>query len=147
MKKLIVIGGAAIIFILLMVICYKAWLPPVKYALKQEDLANIETPYFLVQWTQVTGSSWMIVGDQDGYYDNAKYVIANGETPSVVQNYDVATGHNTYVCYGSYVGETEIPGGEILSEYQFTGWDILYPVKRNMPISLLPKSYLCKFDY
>jgi hypothetical protein len=80
-----------------------------------------------MEWTQVTGSEW--------------------ETPSVVQNYHFAIGKNTYVCYGNYVGEIDIGNGDMLSKYQFTGWDILYPVKRDGIIPFLPKSYICKWDF
>jgi hypothetical protein len=117
---------------------------PVKYALKQKDLDALEKPYFLIQWVQVTGSSWRIVGDQNGYYDKQNYIVESGEIPYIVGNYSIAIGDNTYICYGHYIGEDKIFD---FSEYQFTGWDILYPVKRDAIIPFWPKSYLSKLDF
>jgi len=143
-KKFMIIGG--VVVLLIIVLCYRVFYSPVKYALKQTELDALNDSYYLVQWTQATGSSWKIIGDQDGYFDREVYIIAKGEVPSIVNNYDIATGQNTYICYGYYAGETRIDGNEMLGEYQFSGWDVLFPVKRN-GLSLLPKSYLCKYDY
>ncbi|MBO4898101.1 MAG: hypothetical protein J5590_07380 [Clostridia bacterium] len=147
MRKRIVFSFIIIIIFVVIFFGYKVWFAPVKYAVSQEDLLNSKEQYYLVQWVQVTGSSWMIVGDQNGYYEHGKYIVAKGEVPSVVENYSIATGHNTYICYGEYCGKTDIGGGDILETYQFSGWDILYPVKRNGLIPFLPKKFLCKMDF
>ncbi len=147
MRKHIVIGAIVIIISIVTILCYRFCFVPVKYAVSKEDLLNSKEQYYLVQWVQVTSSSWMVVGDQNGYYEHGKYIVAKGEVPSVVENYSIATGHNTYICYGKYCGETDIGGGEIMETYQFSGWDILYPVKRNGLIPFLPKKYLCKMDF
>ena len=123
---------------------------PIKYALFIEDLADAENPYYLVQWTQVTGSSWRIIGDQNGYFENPQYIIIEGEAPSVVKNNSVATGENIYVCYGEYMGENEIANtGMIFDTYKFTDWDILYPVRREtiLPSWFYPIGYLSKADF
>lgn len=146
MKKLAVIISI-VFFLAFLIFCW--WLfYPVRYALKFEDLATQNKEYFLLQWQQTTGSSWMIIGDQNGYYDEPEDIVAQGEMPFQQNfNYSIAKAENTYVCYGSYKGEIDISRkGEFLSEYQFTGWDILYPVKRDGLIPFLPKSYLCKYD-
>ncbi|MCL2529876.1 MAG: hypothetical protein FWE41_06040 [Coriobacteriia bacterium] len=120
---------------------------PVKHAVKEEDLLNIAEPYYLVKWIQTTGSSWMIIGDQDGLYDEPILILITGEWPSIVKSYEVAIGHNTYICYGYYVGESKpYYYSEHFSEYHFTGWDILYPIKREGILPFLPKSYLCRLD-
>jgi len=54
---------------------------PVKHAVKEEDLLNIAEPYYLVKWIQTTGSSWMIIGDQDGLYDEPILILITGEWP------------------------------------------------------------------
>ncbi|MDR0517619.1 MAG: hypothetical protein LBH25_11305 [Fibromonadaceae bacterium] len=135
---------------------------PVKFALKQKDLNALEKPYFLIEWTQVTGSSWMIVGDQNGYYEQvvyivddkniqainnvSKYIIGNGEMPSVVRSDDFTMWPSTYVGYVNYVGERDIGINKTISEYEFTGWDVLYPVKRDGFLFFL-ESYICKWDF
>lgn len=140
---------------------------PVKFTLKQKDLDALEKPYFLIEWVQITGSSWMIVGDEDGYYDQVayivdekdiqhikdmgdqgKYIISNGEMPSIVRTDDFTMWHNTYIVYVNYVGERDVGISKTISEYEFTGWDVLYPVKRDGSIiPFLPKSYICKWDF
>jgi hypothetical protein len=146
MKKSTIIVITVILSVPLIIMIYLLF--PVKYALKQKDLDVLEKPYFFIKWTQVTGSSWRIVGDQDGYYDRSKYIITNGGgCPHIVGNYDIARADNTYICYGYYIGEGKDYGGPIFSEYQCTGWDILYPVKRDAIIPFWPKSYLSRLDF
>jgi hypothetical protein len=172
MKKFLRVVGVAIrvvgVVILLIPLFFAGYLLfPVKFALTQKNLDALKKPYFLVEWTQVTGSSWEIVGDQHGRYDKAiyiiehrdipymiknstyktEYIVGSGETPSIVRNYNFAIGENTYICYGNYVGEIGIGNSKKFSEYQFTDWDILYPVKRDGIIPFLPKSYICKLDF
>jgi hypothetical protein len=147
MKKQIILGCLLFVIVLFVIICYVLF-APVKYALKQSELDRKKTPYYLVQWVQITGSSWAIIGDHNGRYENVEYITINGEAPSVVKNYAVATGPNTYICYGNYLGESIISdSGDSVSVYQFTDWDILYPVKRNGLIPFLSESYLCKLDF
>ena len=145
MKKLIII---VCVFLLIVIVTGIILFAPVKFALKQSDLKEINEPYYLVKWVQVTGASWMIVGDQNGYYEQPIYVIAEGETPSIVKNYSIATGDNIYLCYGNYIGkETILDGEEMLEKYNFTGWDILYPIRRNGLLPFMPERYLCKLDF
>ena len=146
MKKHIPLISVLCFALFALLSCYKMVFTPVKYALKQSDLDSKEA-YFLIKWIQVTGSDWMIIGDQNGLYEHPLYIIADGKIPSVVSNYAIATGHNTYICYGSYEGEADIGGGHFLSKYHFTDWDILYPVQRNGLIPFMPKGYLCKWDF
>lgn len=147
MRKRTVIGCIVICMTCIMIFCCKVWFAPVKYAVYQDDLNQLKEPYYIVKWVQVTGSSWMIIGDQNGYYERGKYIVAGGEIPSVVDNYSIATGDNTFICYGKCSGKTNIGGGETLETYQFSGWDIMYPVRRNGLIPFLPGKYLCKMDF
>ncbi len=68
MRKHIVIGAIVIIISIVTILCYRFCFVPVKYAVSKEDLLNSKEQYYLVQWVQVTSSSWMVVGDQNGYY-------------------------------------------------------------------------------
>lgn len=147
MKRYIAITCLILTLLIALVVCFRIIFIPVKQAIRQDELNHLKEPYYLIQWVQVTGSEWMIIGDQNGQYEQPKYIVAKGEIPSIVKNYDIATGHNTYICYGEYSGKTDIGGGEILETYQFNGWDILYPVKRNTPIPFMPKGYLCTLDF
>lgn len=120
---------------------------PVKAAIRPDELEKLNTPYYLVKWTRTTQSTWMIIADENGAYAQAEYVSLQGEIPDIVQNYDIATGDNVYLCYGEYRGEIETAAREEpMREYYLSGWDILYPVKRNAIFSFWPKSYLCQMD-
>jgi hypothetical protein len=119
---------------------------PVKFALKPDDLTNLDKPYYLVKATTATVSTWTIVGDQDGYYSKVKYVDLNGEVPYLAESIDFLWGGNTFVCYGEYVEEIETISGETISSYRLTGWDILYPINRYAIFPFWPKSWLAKMD-
>lgn len=121
---------------------------PVKYALKQSDIEEIQISYYYVKWTQVTGASWKIIGDDNGFYDEEIYIIAEGEVPSVIENYDIASGDNTYICYGNLIGMGRIGDSEEpLPKYQFIGWDIVYPINRGSLNLLMPQGWLCRADF
>ena len=134
---------AGITILLIALLVYLFW--PIKFAVKLDDLQNQDKAFYFVKWTQVTGSSGRIIGDQSGEYTEAKYVVLQGEIPDIVKNYEIASAGNVYVCYGEYVGEVEFMGDR-LSVYNSTGWDVLYPVKRNAVFPFWPKGYLCRRD-
>ena len=141
MRILLVIGVLSIV-----VFCvYQIW--PIKIAIKSAELKNLDEPYYLVKWTRTTATTWMLIGDHTGEYAEARYVALQGATPDIVENYDIATGDNVYICYGEYTGEKQTPAmEETLHTYNLTGWDILYPVNRNSVFSFWPKSYLSRMD-
>lgn len=143
-KNVILILTALILVLILTVFAY--WISPVKHAIKEESLKNTGEHYYLIKYTQTTVSMWKIIGDNTGYYQTPKYVILEGDVPDIVKNYDIAIGDNVYVCYGEYIGEKETPAQEILSAYNLTGWDILYPVKRDSVFQFWPKSYISRMD-
>lgn len=142
-KYIVIILSAVLIII---IICCCLIFTPVKYAVSKDSLNKSNRPYFLLQWIQITGSEWVIIGDQNGLYENPKYIVAKGNVPSAIENYNIATGNNTYICYGNFIGYTDIHEDIKLETYQFTDWDILYPIKRNLPIEFWPKGYICKLD-
>ena len=123
----------------LLLICCRFIFTPVKYAITNESLNKSSRPYFLLQWIQITGSEWAVIGDQNGLYQNPRYIVAKGNVPSAIENYNIATGNNTYICYGNFIGYTDIHENIKLETYQFTDWDILYPIKRNLQIEFLLK--------
>lgn len=143
-KKNVLFILLALVLLLLVFLVYLIF--PVKYAIKQENLNNSDEQYYLVKYTFTTASNWMILGDNTGYYQTPEYVVLEGDVPDIVKNYDIATGDNVYVCYGEYIGEKETAAQETLSAYKLTGWDILYPVKRNSVFQFWPKSYISRMD-
>lgn len=143
-KKNVIFILLALILLILIFFVYQ--ISPVKYAIQEKSLENLDEQYYLVKYTLTTSSTWMIIGDNTGYYSTPKYVILEGDVPDIVKNYDIATGDNVYVCYGEYIGEKETAAQETLSAYNLTGWDIVYPVKRNSVFQFWPKSYISRMD-
>lgn len=141
-KKGVIIASVILVLVIAFGV-YLLW--PIQRAVKPDELYDLDEPYFFVKWARVTGSDWMIIGDQNGEYSEAKYVVLQGKIPDIVKNYDIATGGNVYVCYGEYIGEEEFMGDRF-GVYNSTGWDILYPVKRNAIFPFWPKGYLCRRD-
>ena len=146
---LLSIGAFLVAMLVLFIVSTRT---PVKYAVRLDDLAESGESYYLVQWIEVTGSYWEIVGDQDGYYSYSEieYIVTEGKMPYAVINYSVILGQNTYICYGEYVGESENTDiREVFSKYRFTDWDIVYPVKRDtiLPAWFYPDGYLSKADF
>ena len=58
--------------VLIIIICCCLIFTPVKYAVSKDSLNKSNRPYFLLQWIQITGSEWVIIGDQNGLYENPK---------------------------------------------------------------------------
>lgn len=148
MKKWMVSIICVISFAALAVIGFHYIYAPVKQAVKIEVLQETERPYYLLRWVQTTGAEWEMIGDQNGYYEKPILIAVKSGAPPMISayNYDVATGGNIYVVYGTTLG-VEDNDGVVLPTYEFTDWDILAPITREAPWDfLLPSGYLCKFD-
>ena len=131
--------------ILLIVVAYSMVYPPVKYAVKLENLSQNE-PYFLIKNAQVTGAYWQLIGDQNGMYDEGVFIHVKSGEPTIVKNLDFAFMDNTYVCYGKYVDDVMV-ASESRPSYEFSYWTILYPIKRNSIFYVIePKSYIYKAE-
>lgn len=115
---------------------------PVKFAVDDADLQSIEK-YHIVKWTQVTGASFIIIGDENGYYEQGIYIEVEEDTPFIADDYELLSGDNCYIVKGEIIGDANNDDTYI---YEAAEWNIKYPVKRNSIIPLLPKSYVCLFD-
>ena len=76
MRRYIAITCLILTLLIVLVVCYRLIFVPAKQAVRQDELDNLEKPYYLIQWIQVTGSEWMIIGDQNGQYEQPKYIVA-----------------------------------------------------------------------
>ena len=131
-----------LIIILLFVASYFA---PVKFAIKQEDLRDTES-YIIVQVQHSTAVSiWVAVGDNNGKYNEPVSINLLGDEPQLY-SYEIEFGGNQFVCYGNYLDEGDFHG-EVYKNFEITGWDILYPIKRDSLFNfILPNSYICRYD-
>ena len=105
--------------------------------------------YILCERDKVTGFDWHILFDSEGA-DNGKYCNITNCDPFSELNltYEFETGHNTFVFY---VSERKEYSSEELREdtldFEASGWDILYPVKREPILGCLKsRKYILESD-
>lgn len=138
MKKNSIICILFISFLLCVVMLF-----PIDFAVTRWDLLKDMNSYYIVEWDQITGASWKIVGNQDGYYDIPMYVEVDGDLPAISSKIHLSSGGNKYICRGTFIKESEINDIYI---YNFDNWDILYPISRNSIFDFLPDNYICLMD-
>ena len=104
-------------------------LRPIKRAvyLSEDEMNN---PYVLVKFTATTASSWLIVGDNNGYYETPYDATLEGNYPRL--SYDFMNGENTYICYGSYKDDIITIAGYKNKVFVVNRWDVLYPIDHNL---------------
>jgi hypothetical protein len=79
----------------------------------------------------VTGYNYVIIKDENSY-PTYRYCVIKGATPDDELSYEFMIGENKYAFY---VDETRTYYSEELQEDVFeitvSGWDVLYPAKRD----------------
>ena len=121
--------------------------PIVKTAIRKNRLPENEE-YVICRWTQTTGYNW-IISSSKGLGEKHTFCRINGPTPLDLDlKYDFLISSNKYVFYVTDVREyysDELH--EDVIEYTVSGWDILYPVRRESMITFLktPK-YILESD-
>ena len=139
MKKIIIFS---IVIITIIFILFSFW--PLKFA--RNKIPEIQAhDCILVQRQYSSEATWSIVENNDDANEVQISVQLTGNYPTGF-NYDVDVGGNTYICYGKFIDKQNIDGYKV-EVFNVTNWDILYPIKRNSPISwLFPKWFLCNMD-
>lgn len=121
--------------------------PIIKTAVKKRNLPKNET-FVICELVPVTGFDWKIISTNEINKKDTWCTIV-GPTPLDLNlEIDFLTSSNSYVFYVANVREyysIEIDGTAI--EYTVTGWDILYPVRRESMLTFLktPK-YILESD-
>lgn len=132
---------------------------PVKFAKNIEDFDVNSDEYVICYETAVTGADWYRILE----YDKAKTgnlpfeecatdveefnFVTKESSLSYRNNLGLSTG-NAYIVYGEHLKEPIEDEFYDNVAYTFEAWDIIYPVDRNTIFgSLLPKSYICVFDW
>lgn len=118
-----------------------------KTAIRHKDIRG--SKYILCKSVLVTGYDWIAIEDENGKM-TPTYCKITGANPQgdLKLNYEFMTADNTYVFY---ITEKKEYYSEELKEncveYVVSGWDILYPIKRE-PLSgfLLPRKYFTLKD-
>lgn len=145
MKKKVFIL-TTIVLIVIIIGCYRI---PGKYAIEKTRLRDYENA-ILVEEAFHTGTGWVKVGDNTGYFlkTEQKDIILEGNLPPTV---GIASekGLNTFLCLAEYKGKEKFADSEEESErYDVKEWFPIYPVKRNtiLPDFFYPSAYMTKWE-
>lgn len=145
MKKIIKFFVLVMAVIILVEVTMVLWLPPIKKAIKFEDIEKSKS-YIIVKTARVTGSDWIVVDSNNTYFDVEKYIRIEGVEPDGY-NFGIEYGNNSFVCYGEYIKKDYSDDTGTYDIFKSNSWDILYPIQRNSLLGfLMPKSYLSKYD-
>lgn len=122
------------------------WIPD-KYAIKENEFSNYE-PYILVQEVHYTGTGWVQVGDESGYFSSADYqdvYLTNGTVLPQMHMYNDEYA-NTFLCKIEYIGKMNPFEDEEVDAYRIVEWYPVYPVLRDtiLPSWMFPKSFIAK---
>ena len=104
-----------------------------KTAVKENEIA--EKNYIICKRVVTTGFDWVIIKDEDGNKKTYEHCNIFGADPfnELNLNTDFIFGDNMYIFY---VDERFMYNDGALSDdilgFNVIGWDILYPIKRNL---------------
>lgn len=144
MKKKWVIILMSITFVITLFIIMN-WIPG-EYAIKEKDFKNY-APFILVQEVHYTGTGWVQVGNENGYFSPEAYVdinIINGLVlPQMgMYNEDYV---NTFLCKVEYKGKKKhVAFEDEIENYYIVEWYPVYPVLRDtiLPHWMFSKDFM-----
>lgn len=124
------------------------WAFPAKYTVREEAFDHYEQ-FLLVREVHYTGTGWVIVGDESGYFQEnqiADVVLEGEKLPEASAPADY---YNTLLCIVKDMGFVEHEAfEEKLACYEVLDWYPVYPVVRNrlLPPQFYPQGYMTKQD-
>lgn len=140
-----------VIILAVMILAFIAinWIPG-KYAVKEEDFKKYE-PYILVQEVHYTGTGWVQVGDEGGYFLPEAYIDIGLVNGIILPQMDLYNEDyvNTFLCKVESRGKKKHPAFEDeIETYYIVEWYPVYPVLRDtiLPGWLYPKNFMTKFE-
>lgn len=142
---LIIFGFAAFLVTGLFIKSY--WIPA-KYAVKEQDFYKYE-PYIIVQEAHYTGTGWVQVGDESGYFaldDHVDIKLVNDNLLPLMDMYndDFA---NKFLCKVEYIGKVQhVAFEDEVDLFRIVEWYPVYPVLRDtvLPAWMFPKNFMTK---
>lgn len=123
------------------------WVPK-KYAIKEKDFKNYE-PFILVKEVHYTGTGWVQVGNESGYFLPEGYIdisLVNGTILPQMEMYNEDYA-NTFLCKVEYKGKVRHDAFENqIESYYITEWYPVYPILRDtiLPDWMFPKNFMTK---
>lgn len=139
MKVIIIVLLVIVLFIIVNRI-------PGKYAIKENDFKNY-APYILVQEVHYTGTCWVQVGNENGYFSSEEYIdinLINGTVLPQIRMYNKDY-VNTFLCKVEYKGKKKHVAFENeIENYYIVEWYPVYPVLRDtiLPNWMYPKDFM-----
>lgn len=128
----------------------RSYWSPGKYALKEEDFDNF-TPYIIVQEAHYTGTGWVLVGDESGYFSSEDYLdidFVNRDVLPLMRMYD--DDHvNRFLCRVEYLGKKKhVAFEDEIDYYNIVEWYPVYPVLRDtiLPSWMFPNKYMTVYE-
>ncbi len=147
-RKIVWAAMALIALIIVTASFIKAnWIPE-KYAVKLGECKEYE-PYILVQEAHYTGTGWVQVGDENGYFSTEAYVdvdLTNGDILPLMEMYDKDFA-NIFLCKVEYRGTVKHDAFDYeIASYDILEWHPVYPVLRDtiLPDWMYPKGFMTK---
>lgn len=108
------------------------WEKPVKYAVREEDFGEY-TGYILVKEVHYTGTGWIMVGDENGYFDETEIrdiELLGAELP--LAESPAPENYNVFLCIVEKTGTIEhMAFLEEIECYMVEEWYPVYPIVRN----------------
>ena len=145
MKKRMLI----VLTIALIVVVVGYYRIPSKYAVEKKQLWDYKNA-ILVEEGFHTGTGWVQVGDNRGYFlkTEQKDIMLEGYLPPTV-GIVPEKGLNTFLCLVEYKGKEKFADMEKeFDRYEVKEWFPIYPVKRNtiLPDFFYPSAYMTKWE-
>jgi hypothetical protein len=135
---------------------------PIKMAvnIQKDDLKKLVSDkssdkLYICEHTQVTGSIWLAIGDEEGereLLDKGSIYLADplkGKDPlrSLNKSFVPYYTFNDYIFIGKQ-GNQVNEGDDLTIDFHVDEWKIVYPIKRNSIRDIYaPKSYLTLYDF
>lgn len=148
MKKMRVVIIAFIIIVLIIILLAVVnWIPG-KYAVKENEFINYE-PFILVKEVHYTGTGWIQVGDESGFFSPETYLdinLVNGTILPQMEMYNEDYA-NTFLCKIEYKGRVKHDAFENnINSYYIVEWYPVYPILRDtiLPNWMYPKDFMTK---
>lgn len=123
------------------------WIPG-KYAIKETNFMNYES-YILVQEAHYTGTGWMQVGNENGYFLPEAYAdinLINGTILPQMEMYNKDYA-NTFPCIAEHKGKMKhVAFEDKIESYYILEWYPVYPILRDtiLPNWMYPKAFMTR---
>lgn len=125
----------------------KSYWTPAKYAIREQDFYKYK-PYIIVQEVHYTGTGWVQVGDESGYFDSNDYidiVLLNGNDILPLINIYNDEYVNKFLCKVEYIGKVQhVAFEDTVDSFRIVEWYPVYPVLRDtiLPAWMFPKDFM-----